>query len=376
MPPAQTDSPEPYFEERMRGFTLDGREVRDRFYPSRMSAYGLAKSLCVGYVERRDIFEQRLAERFFSYIDETLKLKSLQDRKPTKEERKRYKAFAQAFKAVFQANVESLARSALRDNYVDAESYSRPGVCYEFNFGYVTVPLADSERQLNSAIFNRRVQNIINRLAESPGFRTVCEDFMLVQELKDDPERFGELERLCIPVLRRFVATHRTREFASNDLYQEGLLVVWRSAQSYEGRNFARFSTMVKAGLHNKFSNLMEYSMADKRRINRVAFRIGSGNPDDSYMAQKCDEAAFRAWDMEQREQRVNGHFDPFATAPLSDLFHLHPRVEYFGGGSDSESDCEIEAVSLETNEVVTDANFPHLNEYPVSTWGKKLEAE
>jgi hypothetical protein len=83
--------------------------------------------------------------------------------------------------------------------------------------------------------------------------------------------------------------------------YQEGLLALWQAARDYKALNFARFYKFARVALQHKFSNLLRYSLATKRRANRCLIPIGTAsNRSDSFSAQKLDELVCEHWLQQQ----------------------------------------------------------------------------
>lgn len=308
-----------YFESEHRYNLITGEEVHTRHYPSKMSAYGLAKALNAGYAGRRDIYQAFLGEKFLGTIRQTLDLQSLQKRKPTQEEKATYRKRFAAFNTIFQTNLPRIIKSILKN---DREPKLSVPYWEKNEYGGALVQPEPEEEQVNRLIFNIHMQRAIASLAHHPGVLRAIEDYVLVQEVLEDQSRFSELEIMCSYNLWYFVNELGIRRLDKADQYQEGLITIWNCAKTYRGKNFARFPTMVKTALKNKHIDLLRYSLADKRRLNRVAQSIGSVGGDDTEFTHQVDDLTHSAWRLAQQDQMVNGKdYNPFHTIPPVEWF-------------------------------------------------------
>ncbi|NQU78846.1 hypothetical protein HQ545_03695 [Candidatus Woesearchaeota archaeon] len=332
-----------YCEETTR-YTSSDIELHFRFYPHKMSAYGLAKSLHFHGAQKRDKYKDLLVGKFSGYIDEMLDLQSLQSEMPSEEQVRQHSSKVDVFKAVFCANLDNL----LEDIFKDGGNKS--------GYTLFDAPLKYVERKTNQAIFNVWMQNTIQSMVNSKAVNAVCEDYALVQDVKHNPGHFGVLEKKCASALYGFVTRKQVLGVDRECQYQEGLLTIWACTQLYEGRNFARFTTMVKKALQFKFLNMLRYSMAYKRKVNRFTSPLGSAtNPDESYLARKLDSLTCDAWVSAQRiqDQLPDGLHNPFSSFSLCET--IENRINGYA--------VEWDAVFKKGRIPVDETNFPHLNE-------------
>ena len=178
-----------------------------------------------------------------------------------------------------------------------------------------------------------------------------------MQSVKNNPAQFHKLELLCKKTLQYWIQTDHIGGMDNADQEQEGRIIIWKCAQSYEGRNFARFSSMVKHALLNKSSNLRAYHTADKRRINKLAVASGiTDNTEESYFAHQIAEASYTAWILAQN----NGVNNPFDSLSLYDLFELCPNRSYNFFAVNSKD------IGWTDKREVTSDNFPYENEFSI----------
>lgn len=212
------------------------------------------------------------------------------------------------------------------EEYESPSLYGDGVISYDIDmdheFGFRELTRAD--KIANNLKFTREFQNAISGLSRSKGVNAVVDDYVRVQELLVDPNGFGDLAKWCEPVIDRWTYDFSVGGVDREDQHQEGLLTLWAADPKYQGRNFARFHTMLRASLRFKLLNMLRYSYADKRRINRDTLAMGSAtNPGDSYYASLLDQFSRDAWKLEQTEQNLNDNPDPFATTPLVDMMNV-----------------------------------------------------
>jgi hypothetical protein len=369
--------PKDYFEDEVR-YTISGREVHFIRKPSKMSAYQIARALAWDKVHKRDVFLDFFMKKTEHLIDYILQRGSLQDKRPTKEQKIAFREKLRICKQVVKNNLEDIIYDLITwksyDEPYDSESYTsfyEPKVgdfdyMRPYEIGGEIKILTYDEKQHDRAIFNLRLQRSLYHLLHSPGFQAVCDDFKLVQDVLQNPDRFPELEQLAKSPMRHFMTVRRIRYIDWEDQLQEGRVVLWKAAKDYEARNFARFSTMARQCLKNKFSNLIDFFVAHKRRIQKFTYPMGSAST-DSYLAKLSADISAELWKQGQRAMLSDDipedmPYDPFFTFSVCSDYgsNIEERLEWksvFGGWwRDNEKGIQE----------VTSENFPHLNEEDV----------
>lgn len=351
-----------YFETGTR-FTSGGRKIEFVYEPRKMPAYSIAKALHHRRPKNPGIYEDELVSKFSDYIDRTLALAKLREERVSKDERAAFKREAKAFRRLMKANIYNIIKDLL--------DWRRHGYVYPWEDGYVyplkdddgsvVRPLTREDREVNRAIFNRNMQRAICHLATSSKFSVVMQDYLRVQELVENGD-FPALAAWCSPVIQNWTSVHPIKRMAPEDQYQEGLLTLWGAAPNYEGRNFARFTTMIRGALRKKFLNSMRFMYADKRRINSLAVSVGSATDSDySYYSHLLDRLSFEMW---TRGQREDGE-DPFRTVSVQDIFR-ETRVKLEGDGLRQVEAYVRNGRDWRLTTVADEGNFPHLNEHDV----------
>ncbi|MCX6707631.1 MAG: hypothetical protein NT001_05840 [Candidatus Woesearchaeota archaeon] len=359
--------------------------VRD---PFKMSLYGLARSLL--YLkhnngsqesERINVYSDIFMSKVYPIIKEELSRRRVLDRKPTKEERAQFKREAELFSTIFRNNLIGIIRGC-RDDKKSQRKYFRTSPSID---SYISrIKLSEDQKSLNRAIFNSRIQNTVSHLADSPGFSAIMYDYSFVKNVCSDPGRFSELEVLCKAPLHWFMTQERIRYIDEESQYQEGLLAIWACAQKYKGRNFARFSTMARKALHNKFINLLVYYDADARRIMRKTLPAGNpSDPKDSYLARRIDDFVTNRW-VENELAQMNDpdyeyeDYNPFVIPNPIDRDYLTTDYEVMKMGWEERLELtdttRWEEVSINNRfdcTLITSKNFPHLNEFDIETADK-----
>lgn len=250
-------------------------------FPSKLRAYPLGVALLFGdglSGEARKEYLSQFMQRISTPIEETAREEGIP---------------LDVFKSVFTLNVEKIISSTLSAKYKSEDYRIMSGRHYT---------LDKCEKEMNASIFMMRMMNTIRGLGKYGGFKAACKDYEIVSGVRKDTSRFLELEELCKAPLFKFMSD-RINGIDRESQHQEGLLAVWAAAKLYEGRNFARFRTLAKTALKNKFVNLIRYSQATKRRANRHLIPIGNASRnDDSYPATLLDTLSYEEWSKQQTD--------------------------------------------------------------------------
>ncbi|MBI4162043.1 MAG: sigma-70 family RNA polymerase sigma factor, partial [Candidatus Aenigmarchaeota archaeon] len=209
-----------------------------------------------------------------------------------------HRAYAKAFKTVLKANIEEILKGIFNGGgkfaYLNGKDPLNPKYGKLSGRSYT-----EEDKAINHAIFNACMQDAITFLAQSGHFRNICTDYQSAQEISKRPEKFSELEDINKGLLAGFAGT-RTGFLDRDDLYQEGRMVLWNCTKHYNGRNFARFRTMLRASLRNRLSDLISYHNRDKRRTLLVASPFGI-TLEDSCIGSEIERIVADQW-------RINGH--------------------------------------------------------------------
>jgi len=307
-------------------YTVRGRELHFRYQPSKMPSYSLAKAIYYKKAEKPEIHAEILVSRFSDYIDNLLARHDTRSNKPTKQEKEKFKHRAATFKHIVRTNIYNIIEDALEDRY--PYEYSE-NIYYD---GEIVRPITRGERAVNNMLFNRNFQLALQGLSSSTGFNKVWDDYTRVQSLLADPKGFDELKEWSDPLIHKWTWDYPIRGVDREDQYQQGLITLWSAAPNYKGKNFARFMTFLKGALRYKFLNMLRFSYADKRRINRDTMALGSAtNSADSYYAHLLDEISCLAWQIAQMENYGNGHYDPFSTTHINDMIKVRRGFDQYG---------------------------------------------
>ncbi len=349
------------------------REVIFKIFPSKLSAYNLGISIKHGVGdELREVYEREFMARTSHYIEKSCEQENLS---------------IATFKAVFRPNIPLIVKRTLDARYMNPNFQ----FIYRDFSGY---PLSKDAKETNRSIFMMRMSDTIRLLAGSEHFKGVCEDYELVQEVKNNPDKFCELEKKCMGQLRRFSA-NTIKGIDKESQQQEGLLAIWAAAQVYEGRNLARFTTLAKTALNNKFISLIRYSQATKRKANRHLLDLGRASfSKDSFPASLLDRLVYEQWERQQAvydaidtgisakrlknlsEEEINtlrqAEFSGRAISPAelnSDLINLPPMYKWLYRNKGFEMGRFDTLARIQQNGdpnhlvEVDETNFPHLNE-------------
>jgi len=259
-------------------YTEDFKEVRFRLQPSKMSSYALATYLIFGGYQlgrngATEVFKQEFMERISEYVEESTNPR----------------IDPYSFREVIGNNIEGIVGMTFKAKFRDPN----------YQLTHRDLVKTRSEKETKAMIFSMRLRKIISMLSRSDKVVEVCKQYGLVKKALRDTELFSEIENLCLPQIYRFMA-QRVKGLDSESQRQEGLLAIWSAAQSYEARNFARFTTLANTALKFKFSNLLRYSLATKRRANRNLINSGKIAHQDSIDCATIDNLILKEW--ERRE--------------------------------------------------------------------------
>ncbi len=234
------------------------------------------------------------------------------------------------------------------------------------------------ERETNTAIFTMRMQESLPYIIRSNWFKAICEDHQAVKAVVADPDKFSELEKLCQSAITHFMTSLRLRYVDKEVQLQEGLFTIWACAKKYEGRDFSRFSTMVRKALKNKQIDLLRFHQADVRRIHKHTHFMGSGSDEEeSYLTARLGDLSFRSWQKGQALQLTDepeiaeaiGDYDPFFTLPIWDKEGGNKRK------STQLTPC-LGFLPEDQETIVTDDNFPHFGERRIYTYFKDQDGK
>lgn len=192
----------------------------------------------------------------------------------------------------------------------------------------------------NIALFNKVLDQTIYWLSKNK-LETI-NDFKFAEMIRINPNRFKEAEKKYKPQLLKFAYWKRVTRKEPDDMYQEGLLVLWNVIKKYEWKNFAKLSTMFQVSLKNKYTDLVRYWLRHKRVINTFAENY-SPIENDSKTSQDIDRLTHTEWKndescLETNEDNIAIHgFSDFAKLYLYDnseksKFHCNnSRTNCFG---------------------------------------------
>jgi|GEM_PF-6019839 len=315
-------------------FIANGNEGEEiRFYPQKMPAYALAKALhFVGNMDREFLYEHCLISQFSYYIDDMFKHMFLLDYKPSKEQRRIWKheheKRVRAFKDILAANLDPMLKRIFNTERKDGYAFiSRANPSAE---AFELRRMTREEKDANNAIFRHLFQEEISHMASSEIFQNAYLDYVLVQEVLAEPRRFREIEELCSYCLWDFAKNKNVKGMPFEEQCQEGRLVVWAAAKKYRAKGLARFRTMAKKALNNRFVDLLRFSLADVRKMNRKVEYTGLPvGPHEHGLAGALERISYGAWVSGQ-----NGHFqsppdaedgDPYLSQYLAELLQSSP---------------------------------------------------
>jgi hypothetical protein len=320
----------------------DGKEIR--FYPQKMPAYALAKALhFVGRMDREFLYEHCLISQFSYHINDVFNRMFMTESKPSKKQRQiqkhEHEKRVRAFKDILAANLGPVLRRIFNIERKGGYAFiSRANPSAE---AFEPRRMTKEEKDANNAIFRHLFQEEISFMANSEAFENACSDYMLIQDVLAEPRRFKEIEALCSWCLWDFARNKNVKGMPFEEQYQEGRLVIWEAAKKYRARGLARFRTMAKKALNNRFVDLLRFSLADIRKMNRKMEYIGLPvGPHEHGLAGALERISYGAWVSSQ-----NGHFqsppdaegdDPYLSQHLAELIQSSPyrpgeMVAFFG---------------------------------------------
>jgi hypothetical protein len=280
--PKSKRKPEPFSHEIVY-FIVNGggRECHRKIYPSRLHALALAIGIRYGNLDEniRKVYAQELVSRMSGYIEQSCAQAGVS---------------AAACKRVFATNAGQVVGITFRRRY---KNPNYMGVSSK-EIGGGTRILTRSEKELNASIFVMKLSHTIQWLVQDKRTRRVIRDFQVIGSLRTDPDRFPRIEKLAAPQLGKFMKSG-IRGIDRESQLQEGRLALWAAARGYEARNFSTFGHFARVALDHKFCNLLRYSLADKRRVNRSLVPIG-GNIGDSYTGSQVDSVSYAHWEAQQ----------------------------------------------------------------------------
>lgn len=351
---------EEIFEGQNVRFTASGKEVRNKVNIRKATNYGLAKALMYYDLDVDGIsaVKRALLNRWGGMIDQYFYSARRSEKKPTKEEREYYADRLQTFKVIFGTNLDLFIKKA-----VQAEGNGDTEFIYKAQ---------DAEsKTTNNAIFDLRVQRSLMYLTSSPGIDNVVDDYRAVIAARQDPSKFPALEVICKSALWRFMNLRRISYIPWEDQLQEGKLAIWHASESYKALNFARFSTMAKVSLENKFKNIIRAHIADKRRVHKYTKPAGSATgSSESFLARLIDQRSHKSWQQVQAHQLNSSgrpDYNPFVDPAVILSQPVNREEELFSVFADCYGYPGIEEVTSET--------FPHMNERNI-TFVHKSELE
>lgn len=318
----------------------------------KLPAYTLAKAIRYKFTEDVDEYSRNLILKFKKPIRNSIAERfGIQKTKPNRFTKRGYKKQVETFTKVLEASAQKLVHRVIKKGWKENAKirFTKPEKDSYFIDGSMQIhKLTEGEKQINNSLFNYLMQKEIQRLSKDEHMIKVCFDYDLVQEVKQDYSRFNELEKLCAPIIKNWINNYHIRKLDPEDQYQEGLLVVWHCAEKYKAKNFARFSSFVKKGLRNKFINLLRYSIADVRRLNRISENFVPGS-ESSIIGAKINRLTYESWAFMQR-QKISEEDNPFATLSLEDYVNFRPNP-------DSKLETEIQGTTCDYY------TYPYLDE-------------
>ncbi|MDO8555924.1 MAG: hypothetical protein Q7R96_01995 [Nanoarchaeota archaeon] len=197
---------------------------------------------------------------------------------------------------------------------------------YDEKSGWAIHTITNSEKtETNRAIFNFRLQRRLGNIVTGAHTQQVCDDYELAQTVARDPDQFPKLEQLCKGPLHHFMTYERIRILDEESQHQEGLLALWQAIKNYRAENFARLTTYARKVLHHKYCNLLAYSEADCRKVNKRSIPMGGGcDTEDTPLAHELGNMQHQLWRAAQREQvwqEQNNNYNPFASEEQQNAF-------------------------------------------------------
>lgn len=288
-----------------------GRQITFKVKPSRLSAYPLAVALSFDHFlqgEARSVFEEELLCRLGGYLEKACEENNLD---------------IDIFRTLFRNNLEGVIASTLKRKY-----NAKLGPSGLERSSYAMIPSEKvktrSQRETNQSIFLARLVHTIYGIARRKSIPLVCSDYTLVKNVVNNPDQFFKLQDLCAVPLARFLSLERVSGLDLESQRQEGLLSIWAAAQNYEARNFARFSTLARKALHFKFTNLLAFHSAIKRRTNKHLMLMGgTTDSEDSWLIKELDQEVVHLWAQEQAildvlDKDHNAHNNQLESAEIS----------------------------------------------------------
>lgn len=349
-----------YKETETRWSENQGREIVFTFIPAKVDSMTLGRKVYKKTAQNPEIVRDYFTRRVYPLIEAAYGYGHTYTQKPTKEQKQADAKRIGTIKTIIGNNILKIIESCLRPRY-EKDQNSAGSYIYNLS-GEILDPR--EQKAHNNAVFLYHLQRAMFRLTASEGMQAICEDYELAQEVQKDQRKFSELEKLCKGPLRRFMTTKRIYYMPEEDQYQEGLLAIWAASSKYEARNFARFSTFANQALNFKFSNLVRFFSAHKRRTQKHTEPMGNpSDPKDSKTVQRVNQKVHDSWRRVQRIQLSDlaiesaPDYDPFLEIPIIHENVLNPLADF-------------ETVLLDdpdyknrVTRAVNSENFPHLNE-------------
>lgn len=355
------------------------REIVFKIYPSKLNSRQLAGALVSNrlYGDLRQHYASELASRVSHYLEGACD---------------EGKISHDAFREVFKNNIEEVLKRTFFRRYKH-HNYQ------DFSGKYSS--LLWHEKELNAAIFVMKLRHTIEDLASDEYIQRVCKDYSFIMDIRNNPDRFPELENTCAPQLGTYMRS-RIGGLDPESQRQEGLLALWAAARDYRAESFAPFARFAKVALQHKFSNLLRYTLATKRRVHRHLVPMGGGSDgSESLTSHQLDAAACEQWvqqqaiydalrhhtsrdafmlDLDEGAQEVldglqhHAHVRTLSPNEINrELLNLHrgsKRAHYNGQGLENFEDEVFFETLLEDNccrqwkkAEASDETFPHLNE-------------
>lgn len=323
---------EQYFEETVR-FNCNFEERVYRFYPNRVGIHSLAKALIGNLVEDRETCEEIFWDRVSHLVKQTYDMAHTGNAKPSRYEVQRNRESFRLYTRILHDNLDLILKRCLDDDNFSSR----------LDFSFEDSKNVRRLKALNDSIFIENVRKYLAHL--SVALDPVCEDYSLVQCVLKDSSRFPELEELCKGPLEYFVRYKKVKGIDEDSQRQEGRLAIWGAAKNYEARGFARFPTMARKALHFKYCNLLRMFAAQKRKVQKFTYTMGSTTNEPSRLMNILDDMAFKEWSRENG--RYNPEFFPFRS------YDWEPDEVLVGVQDDYDSVEEVDS-----------NNFPYMNEY------------
>lgn len=266
--------------------TTTGRPVTFTYRPSEMPIYSLAKAIHYKKAGNLDRYSACFAERTAWLIGEVSRSVQFPN-KNDNAEKKRLRENLDNIRTMWMISGEHIAALALRDSK---------------SFQYI--PNREKDRGIetvNRSVCRARLGEIVHAYVFGEHARQVVADYRVVESARADSTQFPAVAALCKPALTWF-SYQPILGIDPEAQAQEALVVVWKCAHQYQGKNFARFNTLVRRALEHKKVDMIRYLSADCRRIHKMTFPMG-GDDEESRLHEHLADTAFKSW----RSRRMNG---------------------------------------------------------------------